>query len=211
MNVYSLELQQIFYADPRALNYSAPGKIIEGTTSHSPAARAAAKPNLSMSKMKSLEDLFQHQLKDLYSAETQLLTAMPKMAEAATDKKLKKAFESHLKETQGQVERLEKIGKELGISLTGETCQAMKGLIKEAQGMIDEDAEPAVKDAGLIAEAQRVEHYEISGYGTAKRYATQLGHTKIAELLGKTLEQEKDADEKLNDLAINLINVKAEA
>ena len=164
-----------------------------------------------MSKMKSLEDLFEHQLKDLYSAETQLVTAMPKMAKAAKNKQLVAAFESHLEETKGQVERLKKIAKELDISLEGETCQAMKGLIKEAQGMIDEDAEPAVKDAGLIAEAQRIEHYEISGYGTARRYAQQLGHKKVAEMLAETLEQEKDADEKLNDLAIEVINKKAEA
>ena len=164
-----------------------------------------------MSKMKSLEDLFEHQLKDLYSAETQLVAAMPKMAKAARNKQLVSAFETHLEETKNQLERLKTIGKKLDISLTGETCEAMKGLIKEAQGMIDEDAAPAVKDAGLIAEAQRIEHYEISGYGTAHRYATQLGHTEIAELLSQTLEEEKDTDEKLNDLAIESINEKAEA
>ncbi len=164
-----------------------------------------------MSKMKTLEDLFEHQLKDLYSAETQSIAAMPKMVQAATNAQLKQAFESHLAETKTQVERLEKIGKQLGISLTGETCEAMKGLLKEAKGMIEEDATPAVMDAGLIAEAQRVEHYEISGYGTAHRYAQQLGHTEVADLLAQTLEEEKDADERLNDLAIDSINEKAEA
>jgi len=164
-----------------------------------------------MSKMKSLQDLFEHQLKDLYSAETQLVEALPSMVKSATNDSLTKAFESHLSETKGQIDRLKEIGSILDIKLTGETCQAMKGLIKEAKGMIDEEASPEVKDAGLIAEAQRVEHYEISGYGTAHRYARQLGHSKIAELLSQTLEEEKDCDEKLNDLAIECINEKAEA
>ncbi len=163
-----------------------------------------------MSKMKTLEDLFEHQLKDLYSAETQLVKALPKMVDAASNKKLVKAFESHLKETKGQIDRLKEIGEILDIKLTGETCDAMKGLIKEAEGMIEEEATDAVKDAGLIAEAQRIEHYEISGYGTAHRYARQLGHSKVAKLLAETLEEEKDCDEKLNDLAIESINEKAE-
>lgn len=164
-----------------------------------------------MSKMTSLQDLLEHQLADLYSAETQQLAAMPKLVQAATNPQLKKAFEKHVEQTKVQIGRLETIGKEMGIKLTGETCLAMKGLIKEAQGFIEEDATPAVKDAGLIAEAQRIDHYEISGYGTAHRYAAQLGHANVAKLLAETLEQEKDADEALNDLAIEVINEKAEA
>lgn len=159
--------------------------------------------------MKKLEDLFEHQLKDLYSAESQLIKALPKMAKTATDSKLKKAFEDHLEETKNQKKRLEEVCEELGIKPTGETCKAMEGLIKEAESFIEEDAESEVKDAGLIAEAQRVEHYEISGYGTAVRYAKELGHDKIANKLHKTLEEEYKADEKLNKMAEGRLNKKA--
>lgn len=160
-------------------------------------------------KLKNLNDLLEHQLKDLYSAETQILKALPKMANKATDPKLKQAFNTHLEETQEQKERLVKACELLGIKPEGETCKAIEGLIKEASSFMEEDAEDAVMDAGLIAEAQRVEHYEISGYGTAHRYARQLGHKEVADLLAKTLEEEKDTDEKLNDLAIEKINVEA--
>lgn len=159
--------------------------------------------------MKKLEDLFEHQLKDLYSAETQLIDALPKMAKAANDKKLKKAFEDHLEETKKQKERLEKVCDELGIKPGGETCKAMKGLIKEAEGFIEEDASKEVRDAGLIAEAQRVEHYEISGYGTAVRYAKELGHDKIVTILQATLDEEYAADDNLNDMAEDRLNKKA--
>lgn len=159
--------------------------------------------------MKKLQDLFEHQLKDLYSAESQLVKALPKMAETASDSKLKKAFEDHLKETENQLKRLEEICKELDIKPTGEKCKAMEGLIKEAESFIKEDADKEVKDAGLIAEAQRVEHYEISGYGTAVRYAKELGHDKIAEKLKKTLDEEYGADEKLNKMAEGRLNKKA--
>jgi len=125
--------------------------------------------------MKNLEDLFEHQLKDLYSAESQLVDALPKMVKAAHDSQLKKAFEGHLEETKIHKERIEEVCKELSIKPTGEKCKAMEGLIKEAQSMIDEKADPEVKDAGLIAEAQRVEHYEISGYGTAVRFCQRTG------------------------------------
>ena len=159
--------------------------------------------------MKKLQDLFEHQLKDLYSAESQLVKALPKMAETASDSKLKKAFEDHLKETENHITRLEEVCKELDIKPTGEKCKAMEGLIKEAESFIKEDADKEVKDAGLIAEAQRVEHYEISGYGTAVRYAKELGHDKIAEKLYKTLEEEYSADEKLNKMAEGRLNKKA--
>ena len=163
-----------------------------------------------MSKLKTLDDLLEHQLTDLYSAEVQILAALPKMMDKAKDSKLKNAFETHYQQTQQQKERLEKACDLLGINPKGETCKAMEGLIKEASEFLKEDAEDAVMDAGLIAEAQRVEHYEISGYGTARRYAEQLGHTEVAELLAQTLEEEKDTDELLNDLAIESINEKAE-
>jgi len=159
--------------------------------------------------MKNLKDLFEHQLKDLYSAETQLLKALPKMAENATDAKLKKAFEAHLEETKEHQQRLEEVCKELEIKPTGETCKAMKGLIAEAEAFLKEVAEKEVRDAGLIADAQRVEHYEISGYGTVVRYAKELGYDSIAKKLQKTLDEEYKADEKLDKLAEGRLNKKA--
>lgn len=159
--------------------------------------------------MKNLEDLFEHQLKDLYSAESQLIKALPKMQKKATDEKLKKAIEKHLEETKEHKERLKEVCKELGFKPTGEECKAMKGLIEEAESFLKEDAEDEVRDAGIIAEAQRVEHYEISGYGTAVRYAKELGHDKIAKELAKTLDQEYKADEDLNKMAESRLNRKA--
>ena len=159
--------------------------------------------------MKNLQELFEHQLKDLYSAESQLIKALPKMAKNASDKKLKSAFESHLKETEQQKATIEEICKKLEIKPGGEKCKAMAGLIEEAEGFIKEAEGDEVMDAGLIAEAQRVEHYEISGYGTAVRYAKELGHKDIAKMLQKTLDQEYKADEKLNGLAESRLNKKA--
>ena len=161
--------------------------------------------------MKTLEDLFEHQLKDLYSAESQLIDALPKVAKKANDSKLKKAFEDHLEETKGHKKRLEEICDALDISAGGETCKAMKGLIKETESFMDEADNKEVMDAGLIAEAQRVEHYEISAYGTAVRYAKELGHDDIASKLQKTLDEEYDADNKLDKLAENRLNEKAKS
>ena len=162
-----------------------------------------------MSKLKNLEELFHHEIKDLYSAEKQLLEALPKMAKKAQDPKLKQAFESHLSETEEQKARLEKVCEILGISPGRTKCKAMEGLIEEGEDMIDENAEPEVKDAGLIASAQRIEHYEISGYGTAAHYAERLGKTDAAKLLRTTLDEEQNADTKLNKLAKGYINQKA--
>ena len=162
-----------------------------------------------MKVMKNLKDLFEHQLKDLYDAENQLLKALPKMKKHAVNDKLKKAFESHLEETETHKERLASICDKLGIKPTGEKCKAMEGLIKEAESFLKEDVDKKVMDAGLIAEAQRVEHYEISGYGTAVRFAQELGHNDIADELQKTLDEEYAADELLNDLAESRINQKA--
>lgn len=159
--------------------------------------------------MKNLEELFEHQLQDLYSAEDQLTEALPKMVKNAKDAKLKKAFEDHLEETKNHKKRLEDICKELDIDPKGEKCKAMEGLIKEAESFLKEDLTDDVKNAGMIAEAQRVEHYEISGYGTAVRYAKELGHTDIAEKLKKTLDEEYNADKTLNDLAEKRLNKKA--
>ncbi|WP_242927197.1 YciE/YciF ferroxidase family protein [Pontibacter vulgaris] len=162
-----------------------------------------------MSKLKSLEELFLHELKDLYSAEKQLLEALPKMAKKAADPKLKQAFEMHLEETKVQKERIEKVCELMGISPGRMKCKAMEGLIEEGEDMIDEDATPETKDAGLIASAQRIEHYEISGYGTAAHFAERLGHKEAAQLLNETLKEEQNADTKLNKLAKSFINPKA--
>ncbi|QIX62582.1 ferritin-like domain-containing protein [Hymenobacter sp. BT18] len=160
-------------------------------------------------KLKSLDDLFTEQLKDLYSAETQLVKALPDMASEARDARLRQGFEKHLQETMNQVSRLEQIGRGLNIDLSGHTCKAMQGLVAEGKETISEDATDEVKDAALIAAAQRVEHYEISGYGTAAHYAERLGHTEAASLLRQTLQEEQLTDTKLNDLAKSYINQRA--
>jgi ferritin-like metal-binding protein YciE len=160
-------------------------------------------------KLNTLEDLLHHELKDLYSAETQLVKALPKMAKAATHEDLKAAFEQHLEETKGQVQRLEQIGEQMGKKLTGHKCKAMEGLVEEGSDLISEDAEDNVRDAGLIGAAQRVEHYEMAGYGTAAALARQLGHDDIAEILDETLDEEKLTDAKLTELAESVINAEA--
>ena len=159
--------------------------------------------------MRNLEDLFEHQLKDLYNAEGQLVNAIPKMVSEAHNGDLKKAFEDHLQETRNHIERLRDICKELNIDPKGEECKAMRGIIKEGEDFLNEDTDPDVKDAGLIAEAQRIEHYEIAGYGTLVQFAQELGYNDIANKLNETLTEEKTADEKLNSLAKERINRKA--
>lgn len=159
--------------------------------------------------MKDLNELFEHQLKDLYSAEKQLIEALPKMVKNASDNKLKDAFKNHLEETKGHKKRLEKICDKLGIEPSGEKCKAVEGLVKEAEGFIEEAETEDVMDAGLIAEAQRIEHYEISGYGTAVQYAKQLGHKDIAKMLKETLDEEYGADDKLTKLAESRLNEEA--
>lgn len=159
--------------------------------------------------MKNLQDLFEHQLKDLYSAESQLIKAMPKMQKKAKDEKLKQALEKHLEETKEQKNRLKEVCSELGIKPTGEECKAMKGLIEEAESFLKEKADDDVMDAGIIAEAQRIEHYEISGYGTAVRYAQELGHKEIAKKLKLTLDEEWKTDQDLNKMAEGRLNREA--
>lgn len=160
-------------------------------------------------KLKTLEDLFIHELKDLYSAENQLVKALPKMAKAATNEDLKAGFEEHLEQTKNQVARLEEIAESRDYKLTGHKCKAMEGLIEEGSELIDEDAEDSVRDAGLIGAAQRVEHYEMAGYGTARALALCLGYDDAAEILGETLEEERATDEKLSELAESTINAEA--
>ncbi|KAA5547968.1 YciE/YciF ferroxidase family protein [Adhaeribacter rhizoryzae] len=161
-------------------------------------------------ELKTLNDLFVHQLKDLYGAEQQLLKAMPKMQAKTTSKDLQQAFTKHMEETQNQVKRLEQVFQALGIKPEAEKCKAMEGILKEAEEFMTFDADKAVMDAGLIACAQRVEHYEIAGYGTACTYAKFLGHTEALNLLQETLSEEKKTDEKLSYLAETSINIKAE-
>jgi len=161
-----------------------------------------------MTTLKTLKDLYVEQLKNLYSAETQLVQALPKMAAAASDAQLKQGFERHLDQTKVQVQRLEGLFKDLNEEPGGHTCKAMQGLIAEGEEMIREDAVPAVKDAGLIAAAQRVEHYEIAGYGTVLRYAEVLGLPQHMTQLRTTEQEEKDTDLTLTSAA-NTINQKA--
>jgi len=157
----------------------------------------------------SLQDLFVDQLKDLYSAENQLIKALPKMAKAASDPSLQAAFTEHLEETKGHAQRLEKIFEQLGTSPKGKKCKAMEGLLEEGKEQMEEDAEPSVMDAGLIAAAQRVEHYEMAGYGTVRSYAKTLGNTQAAKLLQQTLDEEAACDEKLTELAESVVNLEA--
>jgi len=160
-------------------------------------------------ELNSLQDLFIEDLKDLYNAENQLIKALPKMAKAATSPELKQAFQTHLKETEVQVQRLEKIFKDLDESPKGKKCKAMEGLIEEGKELMEEDAEPEVMDAGLIGAAQKVEHYEIAGYGTVRTYAEMLGNDQAARLLQQTLDEEGMTDKKLNALAMQCINLEA--
>jgi ferritin-like metal-binding protein YciE len=159
--------------------------------------------------MNSLKDLYIDELKDLYSAETQLVKALPKMAKKASAPELKQAFQDHLEETKGHVARLEQILEELEEKPTGKTCKGMKGLIEEGEEVIEEDGNESVLDAALIGAAQRVEHYEIAGYGVARTFATILGEDDAAELLQETLDEEGEADKKLTSIAEEDINFEA--
>jgi ferritin-like metal-binding protein YciE len=162
-------------------------------------------------KLATLHDLYVDELRDLFNAEHQLLKALPKMAKAASDPQLAKAFTHHLAETKGQVDRLEKIFKKLDVSPNGKTCKAMEGLLEEGKGIMAEDADPMVMDAALIASAQRVEHYEMAGYGCVRTFARLLDYEQAADLLQKTLDEEGAADKKLTKLAETVINVEAVA
>ena len=163
-----------------------------------------------MPRLASLDDLLIHELQDLYNAEHQILKALPKMIKAASHPELQQAFEYHLQQTQGQVTRLEKAFKRLGVPVKGRKCDGMAGLIEEGKKTMEQDADPSVLDAALIAAAQRVEHYEIAAYGCVCTYAELLGHDEVHDLLGQTLEEEEATDQKLTALAESIINVEAE-
>ena len=162
------------------------------------------------SKMATLDDLYIDLLKDLYSAEKQLVKALPKIAKNAQSPDLQKAFQEHLKQTEGHVERIERIFSDMDGSPRGKKCVGMEGLIEEGNELLQEDAEPDVLDAGLIAAAQKVEHYEISGYGTARAWAQRLGYNSAARLLQQTLEEESLANEKLTKIAESHVNMEAQ-
>jgi ferritin-like metal-binding protein YciE len=157
-------------------------------------------------KLDSLKTLYIEELRDLYSAETQILKALPKMAKASTAPKLQEAFQTHLEETQGQVTRLTTIFEQLGVTPKGKTCKAMEGLIAEGEELMGEKAEPEVMDAGLISAAQRVEHYEMAGYGTVRTFAHLLGETEAERLLQETLDEEGHANKTLTKLAEKVVN-----
>lgn len=162
-------------------------------------------------KLASLRDLFVDELKDLYSAENQLVKALPKIAAAVSDPDLKAGIEEHLEETKGHIERLETIFKGLDASPKGKKCAAMEGLLEEGSELLKEDAAPAVKDAAIIAACQKVEHYEIASYGTVRTWAQMLGEEEAMSLLNETLDEEAACDEKLSDLAESCINADAAA
>ena len=161
-------------------------------------------------KLESFDALFLHELRDLYSAERQLVAALPKMAKKATNAELKQAIETHLEQTEEHVKRLEKIFEALQLNAGRHKCKAMEGLIEEGEDVLKEEAEDAIRDAAMIGAAQRVEHYEIAGYGTARTYAEMLGHTEAAELLQTTLDEEKETDQLLSELALSSVNVEAQ-
>ena len=157
-----------------------------------------------------LHDLMVHELKDLYSAERQLIQALPKMAKNAKSDQLRTAIDNHLSETEEQASRLEQILESFGESTRGVKCEGMHGLIEEGKSLLDEDADPDVMDAGIIIAAQKVEHYEIAAYGAVCEYARIMGHTEALQLLEQTLEEEKNADQLLNEIAEGGINALAE-
>ena len=156
-----------------------------------------------------LDGLLQDELRDLYSAESQIIKALPKMAKAASSPELRRAFERHLEETRRQVERLDQIGAELEMKLTGKKCKGMEGLLAEGRELMEEDLEEDALDAGLIGAAQKVEHYEIAAYGTARTHAEMLGYRRIAKLLQQTLNEEGATDKKLTQLAESVVNYEA--
>jgi ferritin-like metal-binding protein YciE len=166
-----------------------------------------------MKKMKNLTDLLEHELRDLYSAENQLVKALPKLAKTATHDELRTVFETHLEETKEHVRRLEEVADEIGVTLGRQKCKGMEGLLEEGSEFIKNaaDVDESVLDAGLIAQAQRAEHYEIAAYGCAATYADLLGHTNAKKLLGQTLQEERQTDEKLTRIAMTAANREAAA
>jgi ferritin-like metal-binding protein YciE len=163
-----------------------------------------------MPKLSSLDDLLVHEMQDIYNAEGQILKALPKMIKAASNPDLKRAFEEHRVQTEGQVDRLEQAFRLLGVPARGRKCEGMAGLLEEGKKVMEQEADESVLDAALIAAAQKVEHYEIASYGCICTYAEMLGYDQVHELLGQTLDEEETADQKLTALAETVINPEAE-
>jgi ferritin-like metal-binding protein YciE len=163
-----------------------------------------------MPKLSSLDDLLVHEMQDIYNAEGQILKALPKMIKAASNPDLKRAFEEHRVQTEGQVERLEEAFKLLGVPAKGHKCDGMAGLLEEGKKVMEQEADAPVLDAALIAAAQKVEHYEIASYGCICTYAEMLGYDQVHELLGQTLDEEETTDQRLTALAETVINPEAE-
>jgi ferritin-like metal-binding protein YciE len=160
-------------------------------------------------KIKTLEDLLADELKDLYSAENQIVKALPKMAKTTQSRELRSAFEEHLRQTENQVQRLERACTELGVSPKGKKCVGMEGLLEEGREIMLNGSDADAMEAGMIGAAQKVEHYEIAAYGTARAHARQLGFNSVAQLLDQSLREEKMTDEKLTRIAENKVNVQA--
>lgn len=160
-------------------------------------------------KITNIRDLLIHEIQDLYSAETQLVKALPEMADKASSESLKQALDNHLEETKGQVTRLEQIAKKLGIQVKGKPCKAMQGLIEEGKEILKDGVEGPALDAAIIVAAQKVEHYEIAGYGSISAFAEELGEQEVMELLEETLEEESNANEILDGIAIDEVNPQA--
>jgi ferritin-like metal-binding protein YciE len=163
-----------------------------------------------MARVENLKDLYLAELQDLYDAEKRIVKALPKVAEAASQPELRNALLHHLEQTKGHVQRLEQVFEGLGQSAKTKTCDGMKGILDEGEDVIDDIANPAVRDAGIIAAAQRVEHYEIAAYGTVRKWAEQLNDAAGAGILEQTLEEEKAADQKLTGIAVSSSNLRAE-
>jgi len=160
--------------------------------------------------LNTLKDLYLDELKDVYDAENQIVKALPKMAKEATNEELRAAIEQHIDQTQTQIERLEQIFEDLGEKAKGQKCEATRGLIEEAKRMMEDSEDDDVRDAAIIAAAQKIEHYEIATYGTLRTYAELMGYDEQAELLQETLDEEKETDENLTELAVGCINLDAE-
>ena len=164
-----------------------------------------------MAALKTLHDVFVHELKDIYHAEKQMTKSLPKMAKAAASEHLKASFEEHLGQTEEHINRLDRCFEEVDASTRGSKCEGMAGLVEEVSKIMDENAEPAVMDAALLAAAQKAEHYEIATYGTLVTWAHRLGLEKVAGILQETLDEEKETDQKLTELAESEVNVEAQS
>ncbi|MBC7885426.1 MAG: ferritin-like domain-containing protein [Saprospiraceae bacterium] len=204
-------------ASPKSKSPAKSTATKKSTTNHSNSSNGSNGSNGSLStktnntgmKSSQLMKLFEDGLKDIYWAEKALTTAIPKMIKNATSPELVKALTNHLEETKGQVTRIEEVFQSFGKKASAKKCDAMEGLIKEAEGIMEECEEGAMRDAGIIAAGQKVEHYEIASYGTLRQFAQTLGLAEAAMLLGETLGEEKAADDKLTEVAVKAVNVRA--